>query len=64
MPRRYEDMSREDRIEAADKAAVMELEKELRRGIKKKYAVDIPKKGLKDIIEEWVKKQKWRREVP
>jgi len=36
-PRRYEDLSRTERIEEADKAAINDLEKELRRAFKKKF---------------------------
>lgn len=54
--KRYHKISEKERIEDSDRIAVMELEKELRKEIKKKYYLDIPQYDLKDLIEAWLKK--------
>ena len=55
--KRYEDMTREERIEDSDRVAIMELERELRKEVKKRELV-------RATIEEWIKKppiQAWLR---
>lgn len=59
MPKRYHEMSRRERIEDSDRVAVMELEKELRKRIKQKYAVEIEKDDLVDVVKKWLKKEWW-----
>lgn len=52
-PKKYHEMSREERIADSDKATIRELEKELRKKIKQQYDV---LKTLETIIKKWVKK--------
>ena len=52
----YQNMTREERIAESDRAAVMELENQLRQEIKQKHAVEIKSGELSNLIEEWLKK--------
>lgn len=58
--KRYEDMTREERIEDSDKVAVAALQEELIKGLKKKLPkAVIPSNDLKsiaiDVVEAWLK---------
>lgn len=55
-PKRYHEMTKQERFADSDSIAVMELEKQLRKEIKQKYTVEIKENDLTVIIEDWLKK--------
>ena len=68
-PRKYEEMSEQERIEQSDKIAVMRLEEELRENIKHKLILQrrveecVIKKGyVRKLAEDWIQKfHYWKR---
>jgi hypothetical protein len=57
-PKRYHDISREQRIADSDKVAVDALESELRKVIRQKHGVKIEQGDLSKAIEVWLEKHK------
>jgi len=54
MPKRYDKMTREERIEDSDKEAVRKLVTELTTNIKKKPHLSIDK-SIEEVVRQWIK---------
>jgi len=54
-PKRFHELTREERIKNSDRVAVMELEKELRKKVKQEYGVVVKEDLFRAAIEKWLK---------